>query len=256
MIQLPDAAIGSIIAAAIAGLVVFISTVLTKEQKTSEFRQTWIDELRKDISQYISGATEIVAMYTSKHNDAAAQEKFLDDNFKLVHELQTIEHRIVLRLNPKEHAMLIAQITGFRDLLLQAYTTENASTSVDANLVREGEEQRLTKELLDSTKSVLKSEWTRVKKGEPAFRIVKWTALIAIVILAYLFLRSDRSPLKQSQASDQKDGSETKQIAQVTINNQLACEACSTMTNDRKISTRGKALKHQSAAPPNCIPTK
>ncbi|KKB61110.1 hypothetical protein WM40_25065 [Robbsia andropogonis] len=116
--QLPDAAIGSIVAAAIAGLVVFISTVLTKEQKTSEFRQSWIDELRKDISQYISGATEIVTLYARKSNDPTAQAKFLDDNFELIQELQAVEHRIILRLNSKEHEKLIEQITGFRQKLL------------------------------------------------------------------------------------------------------------------------------------------
>lgn len=182
--QLPDAAIGSIIAAAIAGLVVFISTVLAKEQKTSEFRQAWIDELRKDISQYISGASEMVTLYIAKESDKAAQEKFLDDNFKLVHELQTIEHRIVLRLNSKEHAILIAQVTGFRQSMLNAYLEAHQSEETDANQNRQAKENRLTTELLDSTKQVLKSEWRRVKKGEPAFRLVKGVALVVIGILA------------------------------------------------------------------------
>ncbi|MGQ7936732.1 hypothetical protein [Paraburkholderia sp. D1E] len=254
--QLPDAAIGSIIAAAIAGLVVFISTVLTKEQKTSEFRQSWIDELRKDISQYISGATEIVALYTAKTNDKAAQAKFLDENFKLVHELQAIEHRIVLRLNPKEHATLIAQITGFRQSMLDAYSVASASASVDANLTRQTEEQRLTKELLDSAKFVLKSEWKRVKRGEPAFRIVKWTALAAIIILAYLFLRSDRSPLKQPQTTEQRTGSENDRTSQIVIENQLECPSFSTATNVGRVASAVKSRKRLSAAPPNCQPGK
>src|SRR5690606_35388277 len=135
------------------------STVLTKEQKTSEFRQSWIDELRKDISQYISGASEIAALYTDKANDKAAQAKFLDDNFMLVHELQAIEHRIVLRLNAKEHAELIDQITKFRQRVLDAYLKAREDASQDATLNRQAEEHRLTTELLDSAKSVLKSEW-------------------------------------------------------------------------------------------------
>ena len=90
--QLPDAAVGSIIAAAIAGLVVFVSTVLTKEQKTSEFRQAWIDELRKDISQFISGATEVTALMREKAGDKQSQIDFATDNFELIQQLQSVEH--------------------------------------------------------------------------------------------------------------------------------------------------------------------
>ena len=250
--QLPDAAIGSIIAAAIAGLVVFISTVLTKEQKTSEFRQSWIDELRKDISQYISGATEIVALYTARSNDKAAQAKFLDDNFKLVHELQAIEHRIILRLNPKEHATLIAQITRFRQSMLAAYSAASASASIDANLALQTEEQRLTNELLDSAKFVLKSEWKRVKRGEPAFRIVKWTALAIIIILAYLFIRSDRNPQKQLRTTEQRTESESNRTSQIIIENRLECPSFVAAPNLSRVAGAVKPHKRLSASPSNC----
>jgi hypothetical protein len=170
---LPDAAVGSIVAAAIAGLVVFISTVLTKEQKTSEFRQVWIDEIRKDIAQYIAGVSEIVAIHGFKVGDNDAYKKFLDDNFKMIHELQTIEHRIFLRLNPNEHQALVEQVKNFRKNMLQAHQQAN----------RGEREEQLTKQLLDATKEVLSFEWKRVKAGEPTFRRVKWGAFITLVCL-------------------------------------------------------------------------
>jgi uncharacterized protein YoxC len=170
---LPDAAVGSIIAAAIAGLVVFISTVLTKEQKTSEFRQVWIDELRKDISQFIAGVTEVVALHKSKVKDEDAYKKFLDDNFKVIQELETLSHRIVLRLNPDEHSGLVDLVKNFRKKMLKAYQQPD----------RERQEEKLTKELLDATKKVLSSEWKRVKQGEPTFRLVKKGGLVTMVTL-------------------------------------------------------------------------
>lgn len=169
MIQIPDAAIGSIIAAAIAGLVVFISTVLTKEQKTSEFRQVWIDELRKDISHYISGTIEIASLYQHKKQKGDNESKFLDDNFKLIQELQAIEYRILLRLNPAEHSSLISKIKSFRANILAIEQNNQSSRQLEIALVDA---------LTDDCKKILKDEWERVKQGEPTFKIIKLIALM------------------------------------------------------------------------------
>jgi hypothetical protein len=198
---LPDAAVGSIIAAAIAGLVVFISTVLTKEQKTSEFRQVWIDELRKDISQFIAGVTEVVALHKSKVKDQEAYKKFLDDNFKVIQELETLSHRIVLRLNPNEHAELIQLVKNFRKKMLKAYQQAD----------RETQEEQLTKELLDATKKVLSSEWKRVKLGEPTFRLVKKGGLIAMVTLLLALVVA----MFFNQDKDKKDKESEKGSTQI-----------------------------------------
>ena len=56
---IPDAAIGAIAAASIAGLLAFLGLIIAKENKTSEFRQAWIDSLRLDLSKLISNARAI-----------------------------------------------------------------------------------------------------------------------------------------------------------------------------------------------------
>lgn len=170
---LPDAAVGAVVAAAIAGLVAFVSTVLTKEQKTSEFRQLWIDELRKEISEFIAGVTEFTSLHKFKLSDDVAYEKFIDDNFDAIQKLQTLEHRIVLRLNPEEHSDLITEVKTFRKNVLDAYKQSD----------RAAREEEITKKFLDTTKEVLSKEWKRVKKGEPTFRWVKNGALAAVVVL-------------------------------------------------------------------------
>jgi hypothetical protein len=201
---LPGTAVGSILAAAIAGLVVFISTVLTKEQKTSEFRQVWIDEIRKDVSQFIAGVSEVVALYVAKKGDVASQEKFIDDNFKLLHELQMVEHRIILRLNPTKHAKLIEKVTGFRSSMLAAYKTPN----------RKKIEDDLTYDLLSTTKTVLAFEWERVKSGEPIFRRVKYGALALLTFLGVFLLYLLFIPEPPSEKAAEIPEKNTTQIFQ------------------------------------------
>lgn len=46
-----DAGIASVIAAIIAAAVAGVGLVITKENKTSEFRQDWIDGLRNELAE-------------------------------------------------------------------------------------------------------------------------------------------------------------------------------------------------------------
>lgn len=238
--QLPDAAVGSIVAAAIAGLVVFVSTVLTKEQKTSEFRQAWIDELRKDISHFISGTSEIVALYRAKSGNPAAQEKFVDDNFEIIHEVQSIEHRIILRLNPKEHAELIRQVTEFRNGMLTAYASSN----------RKNLEEGLTKDLLNTTKDVLGKEWKRVKRGEPTFQIVKWLAIVAVTVLGIWLFRLYVTYTPPSD-KDKKEDLPT----QVFVDNHAQISACFAQEHAGRSSAK-MHRKHLAPVPQKCEPNK
>jgi len=51
--------LGPIVAVVIAGAVAFLASVFSKAQKTSEFRQAWIDSLRNDLSELISITLQI-----------------------------------------------------------------------------------------------------------------------------------------------------------------------------------------------------
>jgi hypothetical protein len=198
---IPDAAIGSILAAMIAGLVVFISTVLAKEQKTSEFRQAWIDELRKDVAQYVSGTIEFAALYSLKKKNKVGEVEFLEENFDAIRDLQSIEYRIIFRLNQVKHASLISKLKGLRSQMISLY---------DQGMTNKGLEAAITDAITDDCKVILKNEWERVKKGESGFRLVKWAAMgIAIfgllASLLYLYLRSQPSEiLHKVQTTDQK----------------------------------------------------
>ncbi|HKE96605.1 MAG TPA: hypothetical protein VKB34_20010, partial [Povalibacter sp.] len=49
-------AIATVVASLIAGVFSFVNLTLNKEQKTSEFRQAWIDALRADLSAFFAAA--------------------------------------------------------------------------------------------------------------------------------------------------------------------------------------------------------
>lgn len=57
--QIPDAAVGAVTAALIAGIISLLGLIISKEQKTSEFRQAWIDALRADLTAYLTQVNAI-----------------------------------------------------------------------------------------------------------------------------------------------------------------------------------------------------
>ena len=54
LMNIPDAALGAIVAASIAAVISLLSLIIAKEHKTSEFRQAWIDSLRTEIAMFIA----------------------------------------------------------------------------------------------------------------------------------------------------------------------------------------------------------
>jgi hypothetical protein len=55
--------LATISAALIAGYFSFVTLINSKEQKTSEFRQNWIDSLRNDIAEFTSSVYFIKFYY-------------------------------------------------------------------------------------------------------------------------------------------------------------------------------------------------
>lgn len=163
--------IGVVTASIIAGFFSFVSLVLAKEQKVSEFRQQWIDSLREDLSQFIS---KLMTMKDVKKNIALAKEKEQKPDFSLsdVKELHTAISeaytRIILRLNPNDNCSyskgLTESLNKINKLMKEKQWNEISSG---------------VEELRGLSQQVLKTEWTRVKEGEPTF---KWSKRIAILM--------------------------------------------------------------------------
>jgi len=173
--------IGAVTVAMIAGLVSFIVTILTKEQKTSEFRQAWIDALRQELSDFaailISIADAVQLKSEQGETDQDISEQIHTRRFDEIRELEGLRVRILLRLNPDEHKTLIG-------LIDKAYL-DNAS-------LRSQKEDgtSLIASFTSESQRVLKAEWRRVKRGELAFCLTKWGSfgffvLASVVTVVY-----------------------------------------------------------------------
>lgn len=175
------AAVATIVAALITGAITFVNLVLTKEQKTSEFRQSWIDGLRDDLASFVATAR----LFGRTLEKARLDDDWITFNHKeadLRYKAAETLCKIKLRLNPneEEHNELLR-------LLNQAIAEQN-------NMNIQKTDITTTIKAIDNAteyaRPVLKNEWERVKKGEPAFRIARNSAIFIVVlsILSFLFI--------------------------------------------------------------------
>jgi len=166
-------AVATLIAAFLAAVYSFVSMLVSKDQKTTEFRQNWIDSIREELSQLLA-AYGYLATQAERHksNDAKGhpKDRFLDECGDKVYEMAERFHRIHLRLNPKGklEKLLIEQLT-----------------IIESNIDFEEISSRTAKEISDKitliSQEFLKNEWRRVKRGELTFFLAKWFFLIILV---------------------------------------------------------------------------
>jgi len=175
-------ALGAIAAAFITGAFSFVNLVISKDQKTSEFRQEWINRLREDISAFTSQVESVSAMYdfVLRNNPDISQspkeqQKFVNSISANLREIANMHHRIKLRLNPEEHKSLIALVSEINGLFsdIKAISDVERVESLITNLIKESQ-------------IILKREWKRVKRGEIGFVLTKYSALLVFVVILLL----------------------------------------------------------------------
>lgn len=162
--EIPAAA-ATIVASTIAATIAFIGLIISKENKTSEFRQQWIDALRSELADLISSAISIQGSLSVKRAGVGGETwEATASHFAAINKATAL---VRLRLNPGEASSgkVLAVIEKFES----AFSSRNPDP---ATL------NALAKELVKESQSVLKNEWERVKQGELVFRIAKWGSLI------------------------------------------------------------------------------
>jgi hypothetical protein len=165
--------LGPIIAAAITAVVAFVVSVLAKENKTSEFRQAWIEALRTDVAELL-GSFNTLEISLRIHIDSIPPDiqmetwvdKFLMENRKDYASIDSLCNKVVLRLNPVEHLPLITKIRHLEE-------------SVGAGAERS---HKISVDVVQAFSKLLKEEWNRVKLGEPIFRRLKTASLVIAII--------------------------------------------------------------------------
>lgn len=168
--------IGAIVAAFITGTVALLSVVIAKDQKTSEFRQNWIDNLRIDVADYLGYFMQLQAV---RLNCSATGQNLLDFGSpgpELYQKLHALFIRINLRLNPSEHSKLASKLKELDLIAESSDALERAQNIID-----------LHAEIMRLTHGVLSDEWKRVKSGESWYVFIRYMILMITLVLATVF---------------------------------------------------------------------
>lgn len=174
-----DISVGAVGAAFIAGVISVVGLIIGKEQKVSEFRQAWINDLRNCLIAYVSNINAISDLVRSKK---PTEPPDVDKLLPLYKSLNDASHGIKLRINKKEKTAkkLLLSMTNF-EVLAQSY----------ANLTPDNI-KKIEAEFLGHSGKLLKFEWDRVKRGEGIYvwtKIAAIAVIVGVVILAvYLWL--------------------------------------------------------------------
>lgn len=161
---------GAIGAALIAAVVSLIGLILGKEQKTSEFRQEWINKLREEIATYVTNVSVIADHLKLEFKDDTEKLKTLAPYYS---QINSAANSIKLRLNPEEERSSI---------VLNLMAEVESASHVDADF-SSARVLNLEEKLISESQILLKEEWVRVKKGERAFKWAKYSALTSAVML-------------------------------------------------------------------------
>lgn len=185
--HVPLAPIATVVAALITALISFVNLTLSKEQKTSEFRQAWIDGLREDLATFFSSARALCRTMqetrSPNNNDEDVKGfRFGNDQVgKIRLEGADALYRVKLRLNKNE-----AEHQELLRLLVAATNIQNRIN------IEKGDDYTEALDAIerasDYSQDILKKEWERVKKGERSFQIAKNRVMPAIMIISVIFI--------------------------------------------------------------------
>ncbi|HHB7301286.1 TPA: hypothetical protein ACN7BG_003379 [Klebsiella pneumoniae] len=152
----------AVIIAFLAAIGAMISLVITKELKTSEFRQAWISELRQALSN-------LLGYYEVLKKDSIASDEERKSAYRGV---TVIQSEIYLRLN---HSNPSTEETTLREAI-KSLNIKVSSGTPSSELKDDIDNFTM------ASHNVLKKEWNRVKRGELLYFSMKWLCIAVFVI--------------------------------------------------------------------------
>ena len=169
-----------IVVALIAVFASFIGLIISKEQKTSEFRQAWINTLRDDISKFLTEIDRIyklILVHKFDNNKEESSDKVILESVNLI----GLKSKIELLINAKEqkHNQLIQILNKTIQDTKKPKDLNGIEEYKEANKVKDENIKKVTK----ISQKILKKEWERVKAGELIFRILRWVLGILIILV-------------------------------------------------------------------------
>ncbi|MGP1718745.1 hypothetical protein [Shewanella frigidimarina] len=149
-----------IIVAFIGFLVAVTTAVIAKEQKVSEFRQKWVDDIRSDLAIALQNSYD--CLYELQNPSTEESVKKYNISYR---ELEFRCNLIILKLNPKKDEVFIELI---RKLLKDLFVVSQDTTKLNIQSC-----QQTAAQFQKMSHGLLKKEWERVKKGEKHFLIFR-----------------------------------------------------------------------------------
>lgn len=193
--------IGVISAALIAGFFSLLSLIVSKEQKVSEFRQQWIDNLRQEISDHIAALISLSTIFETAQNIA---NNVTEVESNLRQRVTATYTSIKLRINPEDSN---TNIRTLNQEVLRLLDEERALF----NESKWREARLKCNEITSASIPMLKEEWKRVKKGESVYVWSKRGAIaifmasaFSLAYLSYEYWPSTKKPV--SEASEVSEG--------------------------------------------------
>lgn len=206
--QLQPSTIFSVLGAAIfTGLLSLVGLIISKENKTSEFRQQWIDSLRSEVSDLV-GYFEVIMIQSDFFaekikfkvgaNISKEQAEYLNTIQDTIQKIHSLHRKILLRLNPVEHIDIIS-------ILSKIEAEYNSSSLLSRKKI-----EPLIISLVNATQTELKAGWEQVKAGEPVFqRTKKYVSVglflftISVVLIAFVGAFASKTPKNVTLADKQ-----------------------------------------------------
>ncbi len=202
-----DISIGAVGAAVIAGLVSLLGLIIGKEQKVSEFRQVWINDLRSALISYLVHINAISDSLSLKAAKKPYDNDVLLESYKRLNEAS---HGISFRINPEEMPA---------KNLLGAMSEFEALSQRNEDLTPEKIKQAEAK-FVSATQVLLKKEWVRVRTGEPTYVVARWVTLAATALMIFLlvWLWLGRGGRETQAATSDAIGTGAEQTVVVSVN--------------------------------------
>jgi len=148
------------VAAFIAAIAVLTAAWISHSAKISEFRQAWINDLRRDISDYV-GAAEKWFRKWDEINHSPSNEKEIrerDEAFPIANAARVILWRIRLRLNPRKNPSKAQDDRFLQSLDDLLNPGKVASPNSDSSWLH------LANHAVEQGRDILKREWEVTKR--------------------------------------------------------------------------------------------
>jgi hypothetical protein len=159
----PQIVLGGVVAAVIAAV---ISGRVSRSIKISEFRQAWINDLRKDVADYVGAAHEWVRKYeqinvleSDKQEEKMRMER--EDLLPIHNKALVILSRIKLRFNPRKNPYKKDDdefLSALNNLLNPGKLVPSDVSPLETSWLK------LSNEAVEAARSILKREWEITKQ--------------------------------------------------------------------------------------------